>query len=63
MRFPIVVLLVLLCLSTTLSQPKPIVEDRGNFGLHVVDDWIRRHKYLEQKNQLLLIVSLWQLVD
>jgi WD40 repeat protein len=55
MRFPIVVLLILLCFSTALSQPKPIVEDRGNFGLHVVDDSIRRHKYLEQKNQLLLI--------
>jgi len=55
MRFPIVVLLVLLCFSTTLSQSKPIVEDRGNFGLHVVDDWIRRHKYLEEKNQLLII--------
>jgi WD40 repeat protein len=55
MRFPIVVLLVLLWFSTPLSQPKPIVEDRGNFGLHVVDDWIRRHKYIEQKNQLLLI--------
>jgi len=55
MRFPIVVLLVLLCFSNTLSQSKPIVEDRGNFGLHVVDDWIRRHKYLEEKNQLLII--------
>jgi dipeptidyl aminopeptidase/acylaminoacyl peptidase len=55
MRLPIVVLLTLLCFSITLSQSKPIVEDRGNFGLFDVNDSIRRHKYLEDKNQLLLI--------
>lgn len=55
MRLPIVVLLILLCFSTTLSQYKPIVEDRGNFGLYDVNDSIRRHKYLWEKNQLLLI--------
>lgn len=55
MRLPIVVLLTLLCFSTTLSQSKPIVEGRGNFGLHDVNDSIRRHKYLYEKNQLLLI--------
>ena len=64
MRLPIVVLLTLLCFSITLSQSKPIVEDRGNFGLFDVNDSIRRHKYLEDKNQLLLIGNRYlQLLD
>jgi len=41
--------------SGAVSQSKPIVEDKGNFGLHVVNDSINWHKYLEDKNQLLLI--------
>ncbi len=57
MRCPIPVALVLLCFSTTLSQPKPVVQDKGNFGLFVVDDYINQHQYLEQENQLLLIGS------
>jgi WD40 repeat protein len=44
----------LLC-CPAFSQTKPIVEDKGNFGLHVVHDSIIWHKYLEEKNQLLLI--------
>ena len=55
MRLPIVVLLILLCFPTAVSQSKPIVEERANLGLHIVDDSIRRHKYIESKNQLLLI--------
>jgi WD40 repeat protein len=55
MRLPIVVLLILLWFATTFSQAKPIVEDKGNFGLHVVNDAILRHQYLERENQLLLI--------
>lgn len=55
MRLPAIVLLILLCFSTTLGQLKQVVEDKGNFGLHVVDDRIVNHKYLERENQLLLI--------
>src|ERR1044072_6015510 len=57
MRLLILAALVLLCVSTTLSQPKPVVRDKGNFGLFVVDDHINQHRYLEQQNQLLLISS------
>jgi len=49
------VLLLVLFSPATFSQPKPIVEDKGNFGLHVVNDAIIWHKYLEDKNELLLI--------
>jgi len=55
MRLPLLIVLVLLCFSTGLSQLRPVVEDKGNFGLHVVDDSIHQHKYLERENQLLLI--------
>ena len=48
-------LLLLLFSPLTFSQPKAIVEDKGNFGLHVVNDSIMWHKYLEDKNELLLI--------
>jgi hypothetical protein len=41
--------------SFAFSQTKPIVEDKGNFGLHVVNDSIIWHKYLDDKNELLLI--------
>jgi len=57
MRLPILAALVSLCVSTALSQPKPVVQDKGNFGLHVVNDYINKHEYLEQQNQLLLIGS------
>ena len=57
MRLPILVALVFLCVSITLSQPKPVVQDKGNFGLHVVNDYINQHQYLERQNQLLLIGS------
>lgn len=57
MRLPTLAALVLICFSTSLSQPKPVVRDKGNFGLHVVNDSISQHKYLEQQNQLLLIGS------
>src|ERR1044071_6084717 len=57
MRLPTVAALVLICFSITLSQSQPVVRDKGNFGLHVVNDSISQHKYLEQQNQLLLIGS------
>jgi hypothetical protein len=57
MRLPILAALVFLCVSTILSQPKPVVQDKGNFGLHVVNDYINQHQYLERQNQLLLIGS------
>ena len=64
MRFPTLLLLLLVCFSTTYSQPKPVVQDKGNFGLHVFDDAIRQHKYLEQENQLLLVGwKSYQLLD
>ena len=55
MRLPVVVSFLLLFSHLNFAQSKTIVEDRGNFGLHVVDDAILWHRYLEQKNQLLLI--------
>jgi len=48
-------LLFLLFSPVTFSQSKPIVADQGNFGLHVVNDSIIWHKYLAEKNELLLI--------
>jgi WD40 repeat protein len=36
---------------------KPVVQDKGNFGLHLVNDYINQHQYLERQNQLLLIGS------
>jgi WD40 repeat protein len=57
MRLPIPVALILICFSTTLSQSKPVVEDKGNFGLFVVNDYINQYQYLERENQLLLIGS------
>jgi WD40 repeat protein len=56
MRIPIFILLTLLCSPAAFSQLKPpVVEDKGNFGLYVVNDVILRHQYLERENQLLLI--------
>ena len=64
MRFPTLLLLTLLCFSTTSAQPKPVVQDKGNFGLHLMGDSIRQHKYLEQENQLLLVGwKSYQLLD
>ena len=55
MRLSALVLTLVLFPSLAFSQTKPIVEDKGNFGLHVVNDSIIWHKYLEDKNELLLI--------
>jgi WD40 repeat protein len=55
MKLSLILLILLLCPSPVFLQPKAIVEDKGNFGLHVVDDSIIWHKYLEEKNELLLI--------
>jgi hypothetical protein len=50
MRLPIRAALFLLCFSTAFSQSKPVVQDKGNFGLHVVNDYINQHQYLERQN-------------
>ena len=64
MRFPTLLLLILVCFSTTYSQSKPVVQEKANFGLHVFDDAIRQHTYLEQENQLLLVGwKSYQLLD
>jgi WD40 repeat protein len=55
MKFPIAILLVLLCFPTAFSQTKPVVEDKGNFGLYAVHDSILLHKYLERENRLMLV--------
>ena len=55
MRFPTLALLVLISFATISAQPREIVHDRGNFGLHTVNDHIHQYKYLEPTNQLLLI--------
>lgn len=55
MRLSALVLALVLFPSFAFSQTKPIVEDKGNFGLHVVNDSIIWHKYLDDKNELLLI--------
>lgn len=55
MRFPILALLTLISFSTISAQPREVVQDKGNFGLHVVNDSIHQYKYLERENQLLLI--------
>jgi len=54
-RLSALVLTLVLFPSLAFSQTKTIVEDKGNFGLHVVNDSIIWHKYLEDKNELLLI--------
>jgi WD40 repeat protein len=55
MKISTLVLLLLMFSSLAFSQSLPIVEDKGNFGLHIVNDSIIWHKYLAEKNQLLLI--------
>src|SRR5215813_15066826 len=55
MRLITILILGSLLCCHAFSQSKPIVQDQGNFGLHVVNDSIIRHKYLEDKNELLLI--------
>jgi WD40 repeat protein len=55
MKVSTLVLLLIQLSSVAFSQSKPVVEDKGNFGLHVVNDSIVWHKYLEEKNELLLI--------
>ena len=61
MRFSTLALLVLICSATISAQPREVVVDRGNFGLHTVNDSIHQYKYLERENQLLLIG--WQNVQ
>ena len=50
-----VLLACLLCASVVPAQSKPVVEFRGNFGLHVVADHIKWHKHLEGEDRLLLV--------
>ena len=65
MKLPTLLLLILLSFSTTYSQPpKAIVREKGTFGLHVMADSIRQHKYLEEENLLLLVGwKSYQLLD
>ncbi|HEX8492482.1 MAG TPA: WD40 repeat domain-containing protein [Pyrinomonadaceae bacterium] len=64
MRFLRAFLLCLLCATSALPRSKPVVEYRGNFGLHVVDDYIRWHKYLEAEDKLLVMgFSNLQIID
>ena len=55
MRFSRALLLCLLCAGSALPQAKAVVEYRGNFGLHVVDDSIRWQRLLEGGDKLLLV--------
>jgi len=55
MRLSGLLLLCLLCPAQSHSQSKPHLIDRGNFGLHVVPEYIYWDEYLESQNQLLLL--------
>jgi hypothetical protein len=55
MRFLRALLLCLLGAHAALAQSKPVVEYRGNFGLHGVNDSIQWHKHLESEDRLLLV--------
>lgn len=55
MRIIRVLMLGSLLYCQAFPQSKVIVEDKGNFGLHLVNDSIIWHKYLEERNELLLI--------
>ncbi|MCA1642761.1 MAG: WD40 repeat domain-containing protein [Acidobacteria bacterium] len=48
-------LLCLLCAHAALAQTKPVVEYRGNFGLHDAKDSIQWHRHLEKEDRLLLV--------
>ena len=50
-----VLLACLLCAPVVLAQTKPVVEYRGNFGLHGEGDLIEWHKHLESEDSLLLV--------
>jgi WD40 repeat protein len=55
MKFLGIFLLCLLGAHAALAQEKPVVEYRGNFGLHVVNDSIQWHKLIENEDKLLLV--------
>jgi uncharacterized protein YceK len=55
MRFLRALLLCLLGASPALAQEKPVVEYRGNFGLHDVNDSIRWSKHLEDEDKLVRV--------
>lgn len=48
-------LLCLLCSTDAVPQSKPFLKKSGDFGFNAVGEYIRWDKYLEDKNQLLLI--------
>ena len=52
-----VLLACLLCSSGVLAQSKPVVENKGNLGLHVVQDHIQWYRHLESEDSLLLVGS------
>jgi hypothetical protein len=55
MRFLSALLLCLLCVTAAPAQEKPVVENRGNFGLHDVGDHIHWHKLLGDGDALLVM--------
>lgn len=55
MKFLRAFLLCLLGASPALAQGKPVVEYRGNFGLHEVKDSIRWSRHLENEDKLLVV--------
>lgn len=50
-----VILACVLCAPVVLAQSKPVVEYRGNFGLHGEGDRINWHRRLEGEDSLLLV--------
>jgi WD40 repeat protein len=64
MRLLRALLLCLLGASPALAQEKPVVEYRGNFGLHEVKDSIRWSRHLENEDKLLVVgFKYLQLID
>jgi WD40 repeat protein len=51
----LLLLLCLLCSPAALSQTKPVLQHKGDFGFLAQDEHISWHKYLERENQLLLV--------
>lgn len=55
MRLSRAFLLCLFCAASAMPRDRAVVEYRGNFGLHVVDDYIRWRRLLEGGDKLLLV--------
>ncbi len=55
MKFSRAFLLCLICAASALPRDRMVVEYRGNFGLHVVNDYIRWQRLVDGGNKLLLV--------